>query len=144
MNKSKYPTSVLLGTEEQLDSIIKIAIPLTSNGIDFGVFVNEAIDINAYYHGIPPSPQEFEDVNYFRIDDSFETYVSNQNITDDSDNEYCRELEYFHALYSNIVERIYLYTHRNIEQLVNHFGTGICFNLRYQRYIGNDLILTTT
>lgn len=141
--KCKYPDNIILGTEEQLKDIIKIADPILNNGVDFSVLVNEVITISAIYYDVPPSPYDFSDIEYLRIDESFETYARNQEICDDSNSDYFAELEYFYALYGNVVERIYLHTHRNIDRLVNEYGAGICYNLRYQQHVGNDLILTS-
>lgn len=139
----RYPDNVVLGTEEQLQSILKIAEPIVTNGTDISVLVNEVITLNAYYHGTPPNPYDFSDMEYLRIDDAFSNYCHNQEINDNSSSEYYAELEYFYTLYGNVVERIYLFTYQNIEQLVNEYGAGICHNLRYQQHVGNDLVLTS-
>ena len=142
MRQKKLPDFIFIPFDSENEKYsLGLAASYEEKGVDFSVFVNEAIDITASYYSYRPNVYDFHGINYIRLDTAFQTYLHNS--PEISSNQHDAEFSIFSDIYSVIVEDIYMKTFSNVEKLIDEYGHTAANNLRYLRIVGTDMLLTT-
>lgn len=139
------PNNILLPFDNVYEPVMRVGQPLFEGGVDFSALVNDCLDIIGQYTGVTATNHDFHGIPYYRFEECFDTYCYNVYGGSEFMNhdQYDKELEFFHEAYGYIVERIYLNTHQYIEELESQYGASLIPNLRFDRFINNDLKLRT-